>query len=307
MNKRFLLVVVGPTAVGKTDICINLADYFGTEIVSADSRQFYKEMNLGTAKPSSEELIKVRHHLVDHLSIHDPYSVKDFEVEALGKIDEIHLRKEIAILAGGSGLYVQALCNGLDDMPIIPKEVRAAIMSDLERNGLPFLLKKLEEADPYYFSIVDKANPQRIVRALEVSIYTKTPYSTFRRKKGVKRPFNIIMIGLNREREKLYNRIDERMDQMIKNGLFDEARSLFPYRKLNALQTVGYTEIFRYLEGEYDYEEAVRLLKRNSRRYAKRQLTWFNKDESITWFDPENLESIVKHIKERIHTLSANS
>lgn len=293
-------MVVGPTAVGKTDICINLAEYFSTEIVSADSRQFYKEMNLGTAKPSSEELTKIRHHLVDHLSIHDPYTVKDFEIDALDKIDEIHLRKDTAVLAGGSGLYVQALCNGLDDMPVIPKEIRPALMSDLEEKGLPFLLKKLEETDPYYFSIVDKANPQRIVRALEVSLYTKKPYSTFRKKKGVKRPFNIIMIGLNREREKLYDRIDKRMDQMIENGLFDEARSLFPFRSLNALQTVGYTEIFRFLEGEYDYEETVRLLKRNSRRYAKRQLTWFNKDESIKWFDPENLESIIKYVEERV-------
>lgn len=300
MSKRFLLVVVGPTAVGKTGICINLAEYFHTEIVSADSRQFYKEMNHGTAKPSFEEQTKIQHHLIDHLSIHDAYTVKDFETDALGKISDLHSRKETAILAGGSGLYVQALCNGLDDMPTIPKDVRAAIMLDLETKGLPFLLKKLEEMDPHYFSIVDKANPQRIVRALEVSLYTKKPYSTFRKRRKVKRSFNIINIGLNREREDLYDRIDRRMDQMIENGLFDEAKSLFPFRKLNALQTVGYSEIFRFLEGEYDYEEAVRLLKRNSRRYAKRQMTWFNKDESIKWFDPENIETIKNYIDKRI-------
>lgn len=301
MGNRFLVVVVGPTAVGKTDICVSLAAYFKTEIISADSRQFYEEMNLGTAKPSFVELAKIRHHLVDHLSIHDAYTVKDFEVDALSKISDILSGKETAILAGGSGLYVQALCKGLDDMPIIPKEVREAIMADLKIKGLPFLLKKLEEMDAHYYSIVDKANPQRIVRALEVSLYTKKPYSAFRRKKEVKRPFEIIMIGLKRERENLYDRINRRMDQMIENGLFDEAKSLFPFRALNALQTVGYTEIFKYLEGEYDYDEAVRLLKRNSRRYAKRQMTWFNKDKSITWFDPENIGSIKNYIEERIH------
>lgn len=300
MNNKWLIVLVGPTAVGKTEVALQLARRFNTEIISADSRQFYREMNLGTAKPTAEELLEVPHHLVDHLSIHTNYTVKDFEVDALEKIGDIHRKNDVALLSGGSGLYVQALCKGLDDMPEVPAAVRNAVMEDLKNFGLPHLLKKLEALDPHYFSVVDKANPQRIVRAIEVSLYTKKPYSSFRTKKVVKRPFKVIMVGLLREREELYARIDSRMDEMIRKGLFDEASSLFPFRNLNALQTVGYTEIFNYLDQMYDYEEAVRLLKRNSRRYAKRQITWFRKDETVRWFHPDNQEEIAIYIKENI-------
>ena len=301
-HKKSLIVVVGPTAVGKTEVCVTIGSYFKTEIISADSRQFYKEMDLGTAKPSLEELSKVRHHLVNHLSIHEPYSVKEFERDALKLIEEIHGRNTIALLAGGSGLYVQALCKGIDDMPTVPTEIRASVMEELEEFGLPHLLQKLADLDPYYFSIVDKANPQRVVRAIEVSLYTKKPYSSFRKEKAVKRPFNIIMVGLNRERDALYKRIDTRMDKMIDEGLFEEAKALYPYKDLNALQTVGYSEIFGYLEGNYDYSEAVRLLKRNSRRYAKRQMTWFNRENSIKWFHPEEVDEIIGYLEEKLNS-----
>lgn len=300
MNKKSLIVLVGPTAVGKTEVAIRIAKHFDTEIVSADSRQFYQEMNIGTAKPTPAELAQVQHHLVNHLSVHTNYTVKDFETDALEKINAIHRHHDVAVLSGGSGLYVQAVCKGLDDMPQVPAAVRDGLMADLQNMGLAHLLQKLEILDPTYYAMVDKANPQRIVRALEVCIFTGQPYSFFRKKKGVERPFDIITVGLLRERAKLYARIDSRMDEMINNGLFEEAGSLFELRHMNALQTVGYSEIFAYLEGRYDYEEAVRLLKRNSRRYAKRQITWFNKDKDTQWFHPEEVEEILAYTAKKM-------
>ena len=300
MKKKSLVVLVGPTAVGKTEVAIKVAKQFDTEIVSADSRQFFKEMNLGTAKPTVDELEAVPHHLVNHLSIHEPYTVKDFEEDALEIIADIHSRRALAVLSGGSGLYVQALCKGLDEMPQVPVAIREALMNDLEKEGLASLLQQLKKMDPTYYAIIDKSNPQRIVRALEVCIFTKEPYSSFRTRKSVERPFKVIMVGLQREREELYARIDNRMDGMIKRGLFGEAEMLYKFRHLNALQTVGYSEIFKYLEGAYDYEEAVRLLKRNSRRYAKRQMTWFNRDEETRWFHPCQEEELIAYIAERM-------
>lgn len=292
--------MVGPTAVGKTDVAIKVARYFNTEIVSADSRQFYQEMDLGTAKPTPEELAQVPHHLVSHLSIHSAYTVKDFERDALIKISEILKRNDSVVLSGGSGLYVQALCEGLDEMPQVPDAVRTTLMNELNDFGIQHLLQKLEKLDPMYFTMVDKSNPQRVVRALEVSLFTNKPYSSYRIKKEVVRPFKIIVVGLQREREELYARIDRRMDEMIERGLFEEAKYLAPFKHLNALQTVGYKEIFGYLEGDYDYEEAVRLLKRNSRRYAKRQITWFSKNDKVRWFHPEKEKEIIAYISEKI-------
>lgn len=296
-------MVAGPTAVGKTEACIKLARRYDTGIVSADSRQFYKEMNIGTAKPSIEELAAAPHYLIDHLSIHDPYTVKDFEKDALGAIAEIHSKSPIAILAGGSGLYVQAICSGLDEIPDVPAQFRSKLTEELKIHGLSFLLQELKEKDPEYYAVVDKANPQRVVRALEVIRSTGSPFSSFRTRKEVERPFSILKIGLKRERESLYKRIEERMDTMIQSGLFEEAQSLFQFRHLNALQTVGYTEIFRHLENEYDYDEAVRLLKRNSRRYAKRQMTWFNKHGFFDWFVPEDISEIIRFIDENMDKL----
>lgn len=297
---KTLIVVVGPTAVGKTKTCISLAQHYGSAIVSADSRQFYREMNTGTAKPSPEELQLAQHYLVDHLSIHQPYTVKDFEQDALEAIGKIHTSTDIAILSGGSGLFVKAVCEGLDEIPDIPASYRTELVQEYEQTGAEPLLRQLQLLDPEYYATVDRSNTQRVIRALEVIRHTGKPFSAFRKNLKALRPFNLIKIGLILPRAVLYDRINTRMDEMINSGLFEEAKALHPFKTLNALQTVGYSEIFGYLDGEYDKEEAIRLLKRNSRRYAKRQLTWFNKDQEITWFSPEALGSIVRHIDNMI-------
>ncbi|WP_339866524.1 tRNA (adenosine(37)-N6)-dimethylallyltransferase MiaA [uncultured Algoriphagus sp.] len=295
-NQSFLILVVGPTAVGKTDLCLNLAKKFKTEIVSCDSRQFYREMNLGTAKPSSEELSEVPHHFINSLSIEDDYDVRKFERDAIVLLETLFLKNQVVIMTGGSGLFAEAIVNGLDEMPAIAPEVRAQIIQEYAEKGLDFLQEEVAQNDPEYFEIVDQKNPQRLMRAMEIYRGTGKKFSSFRVKSVKKRPFQVIKVGLERDREELYARIDLRMDQMITAGLFQEADALFEKRHLNALQTVGYSEIFGFLEGRYDKEEAIRLLKRNSRRYAKRQLTWFKKDESIKWFSPENKESILEFL-----------
>lgn len=291
-DRKFLFLVVGPTAVGKTDLCLNLAKKFKTEIVSCDSRQFYREMNLGTAKPNKSELEAVPHHLIDSLSIWEDYDVRKFEKDALKILDVIFQKTDVAIMTGGSGLFADAVVQGLDEIPDVDPAVRAAIISEFEEKGLEWLQAEVEKADPEFYQFADRHNPQRLMRALEVHRGTGLKFSGFRIKKQVKRDFETIKIGLTRDRDELYQRIDRRMDEMVKAGLFEEAAQLFPHRHLNALQTVGYSEIFGYMEGQYDREEAIRLLKRNSRRYAKRQLTWFRRDEQIRWFHPAQLEEI---------------
>ncbi|RAU82557.1 tRNA (adenosine(37)-N6)-dimethylallyltransferase MiaA [Pontibacter arcticus] len=297
--KKHLLVVVGPTAVGKTDLCVALAKQFATEIISADSRQFYKEMNIGTAKPNPEEQQGIPHHFVDSHQITEEYNAGAYEQEVLSLLDELFQKHDLVILTGGSGLYVRAVCEGMDEMPEVSPELREQLTQLYQTEGLEPLLAQLQQLDPFYFATVDKANPQRVMRALEVCLASGKPYSGFRLQEKQERPFNIIKIGLNRERTELYNRIDTRMDQMLANGLLEEAKALYPHRSHNALQTVGYKEIFDYLEGKYDWAEAVRLLKRNSRRYAKRQLTWFHKYPDYTWFHPNQLEEIRAFIKSR--------
>ena len=299
-GNKYLIVVAGPTAVGKTDLCLNLAKKFDTEIISSDSRQFFKETILGTAKPSDLQLSEVPHHFINTLSIYDNYDVKLFEEDALNLMQIIFQKHNIIIMTGGSGLYIDAICNGFDDMPQIGSEIRQKIIKEYELKGLAFLQEKVKLLDPEYFALVDQNNPQRLMRALEVCRATGKPFSTFRNKKKVDRPFTIIKIGLERERDELYRRIDLRMDLMIQEGLFDEAVSLYPYKHLNALQTVGYSEIFGFLEGKYDREEAIRLLKRNSRRYAKRQLTWFRRDPEMTWFHPDQLDEVLEFISNQM-------
>lgn len=299
-DKKYLIVIVGPTAVGKTDLCIKLGKKFKTEIISSDSRQFFKEMNLGTAKPSQAELKSVKHHLINSHSIFDTYDVKTFEKDALAILEQIFSSKDVAIMTGGSGLYVDAICDGFDDIPDINPAIRSGIIKAFEEKGLTYLQERVSAIDPDYYETVDRHNPQRLMRAIEVSEGTGKPFSSFRNKKKVDRPFHIIKIGLQRDREELYQRIDQRMDIMIETGLFEEAVELYPYKDLNALQTVGYSEIFGYLDGEYDKEEAIRLLKRNSRRYAKRQLTWFRKDESIRWFSPDQENEIIAYLADQI-------
>jgi len=296
--EKYLIVVVGPTAVGKTDLCVRLASHFKTEVISADSRQFYREMNIGTAKPTIAEQQGIKHHFVDSHSITEEYNAGAFEQDALRLLDELFKKHDVVIVTGGSGLYVRALCEGMDEMPETDPEIRTALTHTFETEGLEPLLSQLQQLDPEYFNQVDKANPQRIIRALEVCLSSAQPYSSFRKSERTKRPFNIIKIGLTRDRQELYNRIDLRMDQMLEQGLLEEAKALYPYRSHNALQTVGYKEIFDYLEGKYDWEEAVRLLKRNSRRYAKRQLTWFTKHpEEYTWFHPQEWQEIVRDVE----------
>ena len=299
-KKNTLLVISGPTAVGKTDLCINLAKKFNTSIVSADSRQFYREMNIGTAKPSATELREIPHHFINSLSIHEDYDVRKFEDNALQTIDRLFLHQNPVILTGGSGLYIDVLTNGLDDIPQVNAGIRQELTETYNQFGIGELQSQLKILDPTYYGQVDLQNPQRLMRALEVCIGTGKPFSSFRLKRKTNRPFDVIKIALERDREELYSRINRRMDQMIAEGLFEEASLLFPYRNLNALQTVGYKEIFDYMEGNYDREEAIRLLKRNSRRYAKRQMTWLKKDNEYIWFHPSELDRITEFITDQM-------
>ncbi len=298
--KKNLICIVGPTAVGKTNLCLKLAKNFQTVILSSDSRQFYRELELGTAKPSALELQLIPHYFINSISIFDPYDVKQFEREALALLSELFREHDCAIVTGGSGLFVDVLAHGIDELPPIPKNIRKSLDLRFENEGLATLQEQLAKLDPDYHEVVDLKNPQRLIRALEVCLATGQPYSSFRSKKKIQRPFRILWVGLNRDRAELYQRIDQRMEEMIEKGLFEEARKLYPYRDLNALQTVGYTEIFGYLEAQYDKEEAIRLLKRNSRRYAKRQLTWFRKNPEIKWFHPDQYEEILSYLKDQM-------
>lgn len=295
-----LIVIIGPTAVGKTQAAIRIAQQFHTEIVSADSRQIYREMNIGTAKPSAEELATIPHHFIDTHSIHEIYNAAQYGEDALVEIEQLFKSRDEVVLCGGSGLYVKAVCEGFDDIPDVPAEIRDELNEQYSKNGLIWLQEKMNELDPDYFAVLDQQNPQRLIRALEVIIGTGMSIWEFQNKKKVERPFNIIKVGLSMDRDKLYQRINARMDKMIEEGLFDEARRLYPYKNLNALQTVGYQEIFDYFDGKYDREEAIRLLKQNSRRYAKRQLTWFQKDKEVKWFDANDVDAIIHWLTDRI-------
>jgi tRNA dimethylallyltransferase len=300
-KSKTILILAGPTAVGKTALSIQLAKRFKTEIISADSRQFYNEMEIGTAKPTLEEMDGVPHHFINSHSIHDDYNVGQFEKGALNLLDKLFQKHDVVLVVGGSGLYVKALCEGIDDMPTIPAEIRQKLNAEYEQNGIEFLQNEVVQCDPKYFEIVDQQNPQRLIRALELYRATGKNMSYYRAHKNeMERPFNIVKIGLERPRPELYERINLRMDQMIEEGLFNEAKALYPYKHLNALQTVGYSEIFGYLEGEYDKEEAVRLLKRNSRRYAKRQMTWFKRDSEFSWFSAEEKDEIRSYLENEL-------
>ncbi len=300
MKRKTLICVVGPTAVGKTETAIELAQWVNAEILSADSRQFYREMEIGTAKPDSSELDAAKHHFINNLSIQDTYDVGLYEEQVLTKLDELFLNNDFAILVGGSGMFVDAICQGLDQFPDVPIEIREQLKKELNSKGIEPLQKELKLSDLDYYQEVDRNNPQRVIRALEVIRTTGQKFSSFRKGSVIERPFNTVKIGLEMDREKLYERINLRMDLMIQAGLFEEAESLIEHRSLNALQTVGYREIFGCLDGDYDKEEAIRLLKRNSRRYAKRQMTWFKRDEETSWFNPSQSEEIKSYLKSKL-------
>ncbi|MAP81476.1 MAG: tRNA (adenosine(37)-N6)-dimethylallyltransferase MiaA [Aequorivita sp.] len=300
LNKPLLICVVGPTAIGKTALAIKLANAFSAEIISADSRQFYKEMKIGTAVPSEEELLAATHHFIQTKSIQENYSVGDFEREAIAFLSQYFLNNKIAIMVGGSGLYVDAVVNGLDRFPEVPKNVREKLNRELTENGLENLQVELKQVDPKYFQKVDIQNPQRVIRALEIYRATGLPYSSFLTKESTQRDFNTIYIGIAAEREQIYNRINLRVDNMIAEGLVEEARKLYEFRDKNALNTVGYKELFQFFKGEITLEEAVSEIKKNTRRFAKRQLTWFKKNKDLHWFDYQtNPTKVVDFIKEK--------
>jgi tRNA dimethylallyltransferase len=298
--QKHLIVLTGPTGIGKTKIGIQIAQRFKTEIVSADSRQIYKEMTVGTAVPGNEELNAVKHHFIQTHSINEVYNASRYENEALDVIDSVLETNNLVLLVGGSMLYIDAVCQGIDIMPDADPEIRKMLKDKLENEGLESLRYQLKKLDPDYYNSVDLKNPNRIIHALEISIQTGKPYSSFLLNPKKIRPFSIIKIGLNCDRKKLHNRINARVDQMIDSGLENEALNLYHLKHLNALNTVGYREFFAYFGGETTREKAIELIKRNSRRYARKQLTWFRNDNEMNWFEPEQSDEIITFIEKRI-------
>ncbi|MBD1386211.1 tRNA (adenosine(37)-N6)-dimethylallyltransferase MiaA [Mucilaginibacter rigui] len=284
LNKT-LIVIAGPTASGKTAAAIQLAQYYNTVIVSADSRQFFREMSIGTAKPTETELAAAPHYFINSHSITEPFSVGDFERQCMQLLHELFKKHDIVILVGGSGLYIKAITEGFDELPTADPDIRDRLNTELAANGIATLQERLKQVDPAYYAEVDINNPQRVIRALEVYEATGNPISSYRKSTVNKRPFNIIKFGLDMPREKLYDRINQRVDIMVKDGLVEEVAALTPYRSYNALNTVGYSELFNYFDGKTDVSTAIAAIKQNTRRFAKRQLTWFRKDKEIIWMD----------------------
>ncbi len=284
-SSKSLIVIVGPTASGKTTLAIQLAKDLKTEIVSADSRQFYREMSVGTAKPTTAELSQVKHHFINSHSITENYSVGDFEKQCLSLLNELFKKHDSVVLVGGSGLFIKAICEGFDELPQASPGIREKLNILLQENSIGYLQERLKLVDPVYYTQVDLSNPQRLIRALEVFESTGKPFSSFRKAKTNKRPFNILKIGIDLPRQILYDRINLRVDQMVKDGLLQEVKALLPHRHLNALNTVGYTELFDYFDGKADLETSISNIKQNTRRFAKRQMTWFRKDDEIRWAD----------------------
>ena len=296
LNTKKVILIIGPTAIGKTKLSIQLAKMLKTEIISCDSRQFYKELQIGAAPPNKEELSKVKHHFVQNLSIIQDYNCGEYENDVIKKISTLHKRKDTIIITGGSGLYIDAICKGFDKFPQVTQQTRKKTNEKYKTNGLTWLQNKVKEIDPESYSRIDTKNPKRLLRVLEFFEETGKKLSLFQSHKIKERPFRIIKIGLNIEREKLYNRINKRVDIMMQEGLLEEAISLQNYQHKNSLQTVGYKEIFTFLNNEHTLEEAVANIKKNTRRLAKRQLTWFKKDKTINWYEPNQLAEIEKFI-----------
>lgn len=297
---NFLIILLGPTGVGKTDISIDLAEQLSCEIISADSRQFFRELKVGTAAPSDQQLNKIKHHFIHFLSIEEYYSASLFERDVLNLLPQLFLRNNIVLMSGGSGMYIDAVCNGYDDIPDVDPGIREKYISLFRNEGIEGLRVALRLLDPEHYSKVDLRNYKRIIRALEICDTAGRPYSSFLIKQKRERDFIIVKAGIERNRDELYTRINSRVDEMIRNGLEDEARKLYSSRHLNALNTVGYKEFFDFFEGNIAREKAIELIKRNSRRYAKRQITWWGNDKEIKWFNPEQIQEILNYITESI-------
>ncbi|MBR0263042.1 MAG: tRNA (adenosine(37)-N6)-dimethylallyltransferase MiaA [Prevotella sp.] len=297
--EKTLIVITGPTAVGKTALCMDLAKHFNTPIINADSRQIYRELKIGTARPSNKQMSEVKHYFVGTLGMDDYYSASLYEQQVLSLLDDIFKTSDYALLSGGSMMYIDAVCNGIDDIPTVDDETRETLKKRLLMEGLESLCEELRQRDPEYYEIVDKQNPRRVVHALEICVMTGKPYSSFRTQEKKVRPFRIIKIGLTRPREELYKRINRRVDKMMKDGLLEEAKEMYPKREVNALNTVGYKELFEYLKGKFTLHEAVERIKGNTRRYARKQLTWYKKDEQIRWFHPDDKEEIISYIEQQ--------
>ena len=301
-SNNYLITIVGPTAIGKTALSIQLANHFKSAIISCDSRQFYKEMTIGTAVPDADELAAAEHHFIQNRSIFEDYNVGSFERDALAKLNDLFKENPIQIMVGGSGLYVDAVLKGLDYFPEVDPKIREALTLKLEKEGVAILQEQLKELDPETYNVIELQNPKRVMRALEVCIGSGIPYSTFKNKPKAPRNFTSIKIGLDADREIIYNRINMRVDIMIENGLLEEAKNLYPHKSLNALQTVGYRELFSYFDGDFTKEFAISEIKKNTRRFAKRQGTWFKRDETTLWFDYQtDINTIIAKISDKIN------
>lgn len=299
MQKNNLIVLIGPTAVGKTETSFAIASYYGCPIISADSRQMYKGMQIGTAMPTQEELERHKHYFVGNLSPGDYYSAARYEEEVMKLLEEEFPHHPTMLLSGGSMMYIDAVCNGIDDIPTVDSETRAMILEKYEKEGVDSLAAELRLLDPEYYNEADIKNPKRVMHALEICYMTGKPYSSFRRKEKKERPFNIIKVGLRREREELYDRINRRVDAMVEQGLVDEVKSFIHLKEHNSLNTVGYKEIFKYLDNEWSLPFAIEKIKQNTRIYSRKQITWYRKDMDIEWFHPNDIEKIIQHIESK--------
>lgn len=296
---KTLIVILGPTGVGKTDLSINIAKHFNTEISSSDSRQVYREMRIGTAVPEPDQLAAVKHHFIHSHSIHDYFSSWECEQQTMELLDTLFTKKDEVLLVGGSMMYIDAVCNGIDEIPTIDPELRKEVFEKYEKEGLESMRMQLKQLDPVFYNQVDLKNAKRVIHAIEICLMSGKPYSELRTNSRKERNFNIVKIGLNRDRQELYDRINKRVDIMIEEGLIEEAKSVFEFRHYNSLNTVGYKELFEYFEGKISLEKAIELIKRNSRRYAKRQLSWFRRDNEIQWFHPEQEGEIIEYLQQQ--------
>lgn len=298
--KSTLIALIGPTGVGKTELSLSIAEHFHTSILSSDSRQLYADLKIGTAAPTPEQLARVPHHFVGTLKLTDYYSAAQYEADVMKKLEELFSLNEVVVLTGGSMMYVDAICKGIDDIPTVDKETRELMLQKYAEEGLDHLCAELKLLDPEYYQIVDLKNPKRVIHALEICYMTGKSYTSFRTQSTKKRPFRIIKIGLTREREELYERINRRVDEMLDAGLLEEVKAVYPYKELNSLNTVGYKELFKYLDGEWTLEFAIEKIKQNSRIYSRKQMTWFKRDNEIHWFHPDQKEEIMNYINEQL-------